>query len=381
MAMFPPQLPHYFISRFTADGDTVLDPFCGRGTTPVQAAALGRVGIGNDLNDLAYVLTRGKLANPSLEAVLARLTILEDEFNRDEWMRFSGVPHKIRMIFHPETMRQLLHLRRGLDWRSDDIDSFVTMVLMGAMHGASSGFLSIPMPNTFSMGWKYVRKYIDENGLERPVRDVFHVLRTRVHRILGKGQLRGTGRAIHGDARDLQALGRVTPGSVDLLFSSPPYLKVIKYGLYNWIRLWWLIGDHQEIDRKLDDEHAIVPYLKFMTEILETTLPLLNPDTGLACWVIGDVGDIRTAERVWASAASKVRVRDSRGHLAGYRLLQIVEDEIRDVEKVTRIWNSSTDKSGKATPIDRILLICHEDADPVIHADHDQVSYDRFTGA
>ena len=27
MAMFPPELPHYFIERFTKTGDRVLDPF------------------------------------------------------------------------------------------------------------------------------------------------------------------------------------------------------------------------------------------------------------------------------------------------------------------------------------------------------------------
>ena len=61
MAMFPPALPHYFIRRFTEPGDIVLDPFSGRGTTAVEAIAQNRVGIGNDLNDLAFVLTKGKL--------------------------------------------------------------------------------------------------------------------------------------------------------------------------------------------------------------------------------------------------------------------------------------------------------------------------------
>ena len=32
MEMFRPELPHYFIKRFTKLGDTVLDPFSGRGT-------------------------------------------------------------------------------------------------------------------------------------------------------------------------------------------------------------------------------------------------------------------------------------------------------------------------------------------------------------
>ena len=38
--------------------------------------------------------------------------------------------------------------------------------------------------------------------------------------------------------------------------TSPPYLEVIKYGLYNWIRLWWLIGDYKHVDEKLDDTHS-----------------------------------------------------------------------------------------------------------------------------
>ena len=61
MAMFPPALPHYFIRKFTTPNDIILDPFSGRGTTALEAIAQGRIGIGNDLNDLAYVLTKGKL--------------------------------------------------------------------------------------------------------------------------------------------------------------------------------------------------------------------------------------------------------------------------------------------------------------------------------
>ena len=49
MAMFPPALTHYFIRRFTEQGDTVLDPFSARGTTAVEALAQNRVGIGNNL--------------------------------------------------------------------------------------------------------------------------------------------------------------------------------------------------------------------------------------------------------------------------------------------------------------------------------------------
>ena len=205
LAMFPPALPHYFIRRFTERGEIVLDPFSGRGTTALEAMAQGRIGIGNDLNDLAYVLTKGKLANPDLGDVLARIDDLEDRYSREEWLGFSGMPNNIRMIFHPETQKHLIYLKKNLDWRGDGVDSFLTMVLMGAMHGQSSGFLSLSMPNTFSMGWNYVRKYIEKNNLKRPNRDAFEVIRHRCKRFLKEGRLPGSGFAIHGDVRDLGA--------------------------------------------------------------------------------------------------------------------------------------------------------------------------------
>ena len=39
-ACFKPQLPEFFISRLTAPGEGVYDPFMGRGTTPLQAALM-----------------------------------------------------------------------------------------------------------------------------------------------------------------------------------------------------------------------------------------------------------------------------------------------------------------------------------------------------
>jgi hypothetical protein len=56
LASFPASLAHAFIARYSRPGDVVFDPFSGRGTAPVQAAAEGRIGIGNDLNPCARTL-------------------------------------------------------------------------------------------------------------------------------------------------------------------------------------------------------------------------------------------------------------------------------------------------------------------------------------
>ena len=197
MAMFPPELPHYFIQRFTKPGDTVLDPFSGRGTTAVEASAQGRIGIGNDLNPLAVALSRGKISNPRLEDVLERLKQLQQGYDSKKW-KIDKEPDKIKMIYHPNTLAQLCYLKARLDWSKQSSDAFLVSVLMGAMHGASSGFLSVSMPNTFSMGWNYVEKYIREKELECPDRDVFKVLEKRVKRYLKKGYLVGSGKVIEG---------------------------------------------------------------------------------------------------------------------------------------------------------------------------------------
>src|SRR5436305_11777421 len=62
--MFPAKLAHYFIQRYLRRGDVVLDPFSGRGTTGLQARVEDRVSISNDLNPLAYVLSRAKTDPP-----------------------------------------------------------------------------------------------------------------------------------------------------------------------------------------------------------------------------------------------------------------------------------------------------------------------------
>ena len=71
-ACFKPQLPRFFIDRFTAPGDVVYDPFMGRGTTLVEAALAGRTPAGCDINPLSAMLAQPRLSPPTAEEVDAR---------------------------------------------------------------------------------------------------------------------------------------------------------------------------------------------------------------------------------------------------------------------------------------------------------------------
>ena len=57
-AVFPKELPDWFIRLFTETGDIVLDPFLGSGTTSVAAFQLDRNSIGIEIQEDYYNLAR-----------------------------------------------------------------------------------------------------------------------------------------------------------------------------------------------------------------------------------------------------------------------------------------------------------------------------------
>jgi DNA modification methylase len=58
---FAPQIPRNAILRYTKEGDTVLDPMMGSGTTLIETKLLNRKGIGFDINPEAIKITKNNL--------------------------------------------------------------------------------------------------------------------------------------------------------------------------------------------------------------------------------------------------------------------------------------------------------------------------------
>lgn len=60
-AAFPEELPEWFIKLFTKEGDTVLDPFMGSGTTLIVANRMFRNSVGIDIIPEYYNIVKNKL--------------------------------------------------------------------------------------------------------------------------------------------------------------------------------------------------------------------------------------------------------------------------------------------------------------------------------
>src|SRR5215475_5734664 len=98
-ACFKPQLPRFFVERLTHPGDVVYDPFMGRGTTPVEAALLGRVPFGNDINPLSLVFTRPRLNPPQLPEI-------EERLQQIDFSKNVACPKELLTFYHPETLQE-----------------------------------------------------------------------------------------------------------------------------------------------------------------------------------------------------------------------------------------------------------------------------------
>ena len=73
-AMFPVEFARETIEALSRPGDTVLDPFCGRGTAPYVAMISGRGAVGCDINPVAWLYAAVKTdPHPSLSDVQRRI--------------------------------------------------------------------------------------------------------------------------------------------------------------------------------------------------------------------------------------------------------------------------------------------------------------------
>ena len=128
--------------------------------------------------------------------------------------------------------------------------------LAGILHGKTPSYLSTIMPNTFSMAPRYVCDYVARTGYEPPARDAFDALAAKLDRLYRQPLPTAPGIALHGDARTAGRRARAAlrarglPDRARLVVTSPPYLRVLKYGYYNWLRTWLLGFDARRHRRR-----------------------------------------------------------------------------------------------------------------------------------
>ena len=254
-----PAIAHFLVNQFTKPGDIILDPLCGVGTIPLEACLQGSIGIGNDLSELAYVVTKAKLEKPSPDDCLAVLDSLGNYINSEkesavierdiELYKDFGFNGKLPTYFHPDTYREILSARRYFVPKiKSTITSSEAMIFSCLLH-----ILHGNRPYALSRNSHPLTPYAPKGDFI--YKSVIEHIKDKLLLSFDKGSFERyiSGKAIYGDYSDLVNKEL----SIDAIICSPPFADSIRFYMQNWMRLWlcgWEIQDYKNAETLFLDQ-------------------------------------------------------------------------------------------------------------------------------
>jgi DNA modification methylase len=233
-AKFIPQIPRELIKLFhPGDDSPILDPFCGSGTTLVEALIAGVPSIGIDLNPLATLVAKVK-TTPIKGAVAEAATAVSAR------AREKVAQHRVRMPFVPRVdhwfqkpVQEVLAALVGEinDRAEKDIGDALKVALSSIIVRVSNQesdtrYAAIAKPVTSDTVWtSFERAAVSVgSGVSSIGNDLFP--NPASARIITKDVL----------GVQPEEIGQ----GIGLVVTSPPYPNAYEYWLYHKYRMYWL---------------------------------------------------------------------------------------------------------------------------------------------
>lgn len=232
-----PRVPAWVLDAFASTNDIVLDPFCGSGTTLVEALSRCKLSIGIDCDPLACLIATAKTA-PVRHA------------------RINELGHILRKTWHSpaeELHPPMVGLVNFAHWFSEGAWGYLQSLIAAIMDldctEAERDFLLC----LFSSVIRYVsnaddqtqKTYVSGTLKKSPPEVVPTFWRAFGKALVGLRELEQTrlpkahAKIIQGDASNID----LPPSSVDLVVTSPPYLDSVDY-MYNFMLEYFWLGPH-----------------------------------------------------------------------------------------------------------------------------------------
>lgn len=260
--MFPLEYPLRVLKKHKKEGATVMDPFCGRGTTLFAARTLGLAARGIDASPVAVAIAKAKLCRVGTEDVLR----LAEAFIAEVQPTSVPTSEFFRCAFNSRVLEKICAIREGLLYTEEETDEAVLLraAMLGCLHGptskhlAAQAYFSNQMPRTFASKPDYSVRYWKKNKIKPPAADVIAVLRRKLSRIQVSEPPEGVSPAsvIRGDSQ-LEASFDDSIRDFSVVVTSPPYYGMRTYVEDQWLRNWFLGGaDHVQYGNAVQLEHG-----------------------------------------------------------------------------------------------------------------------------
>ncbi len=347
-ACFKAQLPRFFIRLLTDPGDTVYDPFSGRGTTVIEAGILGRKVISNDINPISKIIIRPRLSSPDAELIDLRLSEISLYKNIKADIDLS-------MFYHPETEAEVVSIKQYLDGRNeageeDDLDRWIRMVATNRLTGHSSGFFSVYTlpPNQAVTQESQIKINIKRN--QKPdYRNTKRIIKRKTVTLLKKMKetevvnLRNAAKTVLFIEKDARETSEIETNSVSLTVTSPPFLDIVQYSQDNWLRCWFNSINTDAIEKKITMSKKVEDWAAVMGSVFEQLYRITKPGG----WVAFEVGEVRNG---------KVNLEEyviPLGWQAGFNCIGVIIN-LQEFTKTSNIWGIKNNNFGTNT--NRIAL-------------------------
>jgi DNA modification methylase/DNA-binding Xre family transcriptional regulator len=236
-----PSIAYHLIQRFTKPGEKVLDPFCGVGTIPLEACLNGRVGIGIDINPIAFANTLAKVKRLDVSSIQAEIEKLEGFMSRhtptesEIQQAHSKLPinnGRVSEYYHEDTLNEILAARECCKAfsKGNPEQQFILACLLHILHGNRPYALSKRSNNQTPLKPRADEAAVYKNVVEK--------LREKAMRMIGHFNFDDS--FCEGDAHfDSVFTDQIDNGSIDAIITSPPFAGSTRFYSSNWLRLWF----------------------------------------------------------------------------------------------------------------------------------------------
>jgi len=229
-AKFIPQIPQHLISSFhPGDGLAVFDPFCGSGTTLVEAVKAGLPAIGLDLHPLATLIAKVKatplgrslspLAHEVVKAARKNRHPIPDIPNVDHWFRKDIQQALASLIAEIAAVKEE-------DERDALKVAFSSIVVRVSNQESDTRYAAIDKNVAAEDVWRAFLRSVET--LDLGISTAFGGLFDSQPRVTLLNR------------NLLTTLARDITEPVGLLITSPPYPNAYEYWLYHKYRMYWL---------------------------------------------------------------------------------------------------------------------------------------------
>jgi DNA modification methylase len=241
-AKLVPRIPRYLIGEYTRDAYVVFDPFCGSGTSLLEAKLLNRNAIGFDINPLATLISRVKTTPLDIEAAGEAIDSVKRKL-RESCNATVDFPN-IDYWFSSEAKSELARIKLAVESlkHETDEDTYRFMQVCFSSIVRRSSYADPRIAKTYKS--KRVIEKLRTGWAPTPILYFHSALDRNFEKIRALSQqLSGNERYVkvfNLDARKASFSLKQKGIEVDSIVTSPPYINAQDYFRSYKLELWWL---------------------------------------------------------------------------------------------------------------------------------------------